>query len=277
MYPRAKRARYAEPDKPRRSSGLICYKEKDVEKKELMVKNWQASQERVDLFKKQFGDLVLSREYAAFTIKTKDSNFKVHKNILSMHSPVFDAMFRNDKSVDSINIKTFSSATVQEFVDFSYTGDLEDSENPMELYELAKNYEVKELQMICEEIIMEDLDKSTALEVFGFGLDHNNEKLKKRAFDEIKKMYPDKNLDESLFNDPEKFAALLDAKGNYEAALADLEAEESDVSMSETSDSEAALTELEASESDISMSESESQPSEMSSELQASETTFESD
>lgn len=223
MYPRPKRRRYAEPVKMRKSCGVTVPILKELKKRARMVINLQASQKRLDLFKKKLGDSELLRKYAAFKIETEDSNFMVHKHILSMHSPIIEAMFRKKNSADFLKLDNFSSGVVQEMIDFMYTGDLEDSENPMELYELAKKYEIKELQSICEEIILEDLPKSNCLEVFRFGLRHDNNKLKKEAFIAIQSLFPDKTLDENLLNDPKKLDALINAKSDYEAALAEVE------------------------------------------------------
>lgn len=127
-----------------------------------------------------------SRRNAAITIITEEFTFKVHKHIMTMHSEILKNMLRNKNSDDFMTIYDCSSGAVQELIKVLNTGDLEDSENPVELYELAGNYGVEGLQVICEEIILEDLKKSNSRTVFDFGVRHGNKNLKKAGTNEDK-------------------------------------------------------------------------------------------
>lgn len=88
-------------------------------------------------------------KYSDFTIKAGDKEFKVHKSMLAIHSPVFDAMFRNEGDLgeaNSMTIEEFSSSVVKDFIEYIYTGSLKHNANTLKLYKLAKKFGMEELQ-----------------------------------------------------------------------------------------------------------------------------------
>ena len=119
--------------------------------------------------------------------------FKLHKLILSLHSPVFKTMFCGSFDTSKpIEITDTSPHVFDLFVNYIYKasegngGDIcvrRPSLNTLfELYHLADKYDVQVfLRKVVDEI--KDLTPNNPLEVLKFSLLYNNKKLSERALD----------------------------------------------------------------------------------------------
>lgn len=77
--------------------------------------------------------------------------FPVHKFILAARSPVFEAQFNYKKT--KLNQQIFydvDATTMEQFLKFIYTGELEGSIESLKLKELASTYQIKTLEKISE-------------------------------------------------------------------------------------------------------------------------------
>jgi len=158
-------------------------------------------------------------------ISVKNVEFKVHRNILGIASPVFAAMFSHkdvkENEENQMKIVDFSAEAVREFLCFIYTKAApENATNAMELYELAAKYEVLCLMSIAEDLILDSINNENAYEVLVFGNLNNSDDLKDDAFDEIKKLFTDVELPESLKNRPDDLKLLIDAQLKMKKAVA---------------------------------------------------------
>ena len=165
-------------------------------------------QEFCDRFVAGFRELWASKRYSDFVItaigKGKSREMKVHKNILGTQSSVFAAIFENDmkeKKDGIMHIEDFCAETVRDFLHFLYTGEIE-ADNAMDLFAIATKYEVKLLRERTEKIIMRNIFQTNAIDVLCLGHLHLSEKMKVAAFSEIKQMFPMKDLEDSLLDDP---------------------------------------------------------------------------
>jgi BTB/POZ domain/Leucine rich repeat len=135
-----------------------------------------------------YEELWTSKRYADFTIIAGVNNpkkFAVHKSVLGPSSSVFAAVFEHDmkeKQSGVMKIEDSSSAAVENFLEFIYTGKIKEETNAMELYELACKYDISALKSLAELIICRNTNASNAQEVFALGLLHNSESIKKAAY-----------------------------------------------------------------------------------------------
>jgi Leucine-rich repeat (LRR) protein len=180
--------------------------EEDIEKEEI-AKTFAAG----------FEELWTSKDFADFTIiggfDGSSEEFAVHKNVLAMQSSVLNAVFKNnmkEAQTGKMTIEDFSVDAVEGMFKFMYTGEV--NENiAMDLYAIASKYDVKNLKSRTEKIILQSIDNSNALEVFGLGHQYNSEPLIREAFDEIQKMFSETPLKESLMNKPGNVKHLVEA------------------------------------------------------------------
>lgn len=172
-----------------------------------MIENYCEPPSRTQRVVKQ-GDSVLLKlmgykangKLTDITIFAKGKDFKVHKAVLAAQSSVFENMFTNENIQGeqiSQKIKNFGVETFGEFLDFFYSGQVQEN-FAIELFELANEFDVPTLKNVCEEIIFEILDESNALEIYNLGHERKFKALKRGAFAELMKIHPE--LDESMLD-----------------------------------------------------------------------------
>jgi Leucine-rich repeat (LRR) protein len=166
-----------------------------------------------------FEDLWKSGKFSDFIISVKGSRkIRVHKCVLAMQSLGFTELFDKDESASKMKIEDISADAVEEFLSFLYTGKLSnDTENEMEIFSLASKLKVPELQSLTEKIVLSRLSFKNAYNVFVQGHRYESENLKRAAFQEIKKTFPE--LSETLIEKPEKLKEIIEAKLKLEAII----------------------------------------------------------
>lgn len=171
-------------------------------------------------------ELWLSGKYSDFSIIAGSKEFCVHRNVLSIQSSVFAAVFDTDmkeRRMGKMMIEDFRPEAVKDMLHFMYTGEVNHDENAMDLYALASRYEVLRLKPIAADIVLRNTDQSNAIEVFSLGHLYSNYSMKRLAFKVIKLMFPGENLDENLIRKPEMLENLVNAVRKIEEAQKELE------------------------------------------------------
>ncbi len=111
-----------------------------------VVQDYRA--EEVDLLlRKQLRSSFTSQ--TDFKIVAEGKNFPVHKFMLATRSPVFAAHFKEENMEDTYAIGSVDAASVQQFIKFIYTGELEGSVMSQQLLHLAETYKIKTLEDLC--------------------------------------------------------------------------------------------------------------------------------
>lgn len=161
-----------------------------------------------------------SGKYSDFTViggggvngETKD--FKVHKVVLASQSSVFAAMFENDmkeKRSGQMIIEDFSAETVEEMLEFLYTGELKSYENGINVYSIACIYDIETLKEVAKKLIMLNIEESNAIEVLGLANLHNLNDMKRAAFTVIKKTFPELKLQDEMMEKPQVVGEIIAA------------------------------------------------------------------
>ncbi len=83
----------------------------------------------------------------------EDQSFAAHRRLLSVHSPVFSAMFQSgmkEAETGKVRIEDVDSTTFQLFLEFLYTGTVKSSPiDTVQLYSVADKYQVEALMDLC--------------------------------------------------------------------------------------------------------------------------------
>lgn len=178
------------------------------------------STELVQSRRKKIDEILRSRKFSDFTIRLRDKEFKVHKFMLAAQSSVFASMFSDDVGEGAQafkNIKNTSEKAFEAFLEYFYTGALQNGDNKMEMFELASEFDVPDLKSICEKMILENPGEFKAIDLFNLGHTYSSEALKKSAFAQIKTIFPeiadkaidDKQLVNDIFEVKEKLDKLI--------------------------------------------------------------------
>ena len=111
-----------------------------------IVENYQF-QERDCLLKNQMWSSVLNQIGTDFEFVAAGRSFPVHKYVLVARSPIFAAKFSSDTHVKKE--ENVSAASMEQFLKFIYSGELEEPMNDPDLLQLATDYKIKTLESLC--------------------------------------------------------------------------------------------------------------------------------
>ena len=124
--------------------------------------------------------------------------FAAHKNILTMRSPVFAAMFRHstkEMQSNQVEVKDVDPDVFQEILRFIYTGKTQlTAMNKMAtgLLAAADKYLLEDLKSRCENHLIWQMSAENCLELLSLTAHHPAEHLKKYAIEYFRR-YPGKS------------------------------------------------------------------------------------
>lgn len=153
-----------------------------------------------------------TRRLSDFTIKVNGVEFNVHKNILSVNSPVFDAMFTSDQEnrESEMEIVDFTTEAVQEFLEFLYVRTEPSVDNAMEVFAMAAKYQFEDLVEMSGNQMISGLNIDNAWEIFLLADANAEEFIKCSAFAVISSMFHDVKLPMKLMDQPTKLKKIID-------------------------------------------------------------------
>ena len=136
----------------------------------------------------QIGKLFGERKFSDVKITCGEEVFDCHRNILSVRSPVFDAMFQSDMVENrskNVLIKDIKPKVVKEMLYFIYNG-ATSTENVMDeigrdLLGAADQYQLELLKNNCEEKLCSLLDASNSVELLVLADLHKAFRLRRMA------------------------------------------------------------------------------------------------
>lgn len=134
----------------------------------------------------------INDDLADFTYVVQGKEFKVHKIILSLASPVFHGTFTCGLGETAENMATIEDCEpemFQHFLHYIYKGILPEDlhETALELYKLAHVYQIESLQNICYHHIMNTkLNEENSVELYEASIVYDLEKLKTSCWSYIK-------------------------------------------------------------------------------------------
>lgn len=134
----------------------------------------------------------INDDLADFTYVVQGKEFKVHKIILSLASPVFHGTFTCGLGETAENMATIEDCEpemFQHFLHYIYKGILPEDlhETALELYKLAHVYQIESLQNICYHHIMNTkLTEENSVELYEAAIVYHLEKLKTSCWSYIK-------------------------------------------------------------------------------------------
>ena len=115
--------------------------------------------------------------------------FAAHKNILTMRSPVFAAMFRHptkEMQSNQVEVKDVDHDVFQEILRFIYTGKTQSTvmdKMAPGFFAAADKYLMEDLKIQCETHLIRQMSAENCLELLSLTTHHPAEHLKKYAID----------------------------------------------------------------------------------------------
>ena len=165
--------------------------------------------------------MYLNEEQSDVKIVCEDDEYPGHKFILSARSDVFRAMFRSNLSENDengkpsrIQIKDFSSETVNTFLKFMYTDELKIIDINVELLVIADKYNVDRLTKICSEYFSKNINEKNVMAITLAAFLISNDYLLKAAsrfiFKNLGNIKKSEAWDSTRIDHPEIVAKVMD-------------------------------------------------------------------
>lgn len=152
-------------------------------------------------------------KYKDFTISVGDEDFKVHKFILASRSTILADMIYNNPSAVTLKLADMKKEIFKDVLNYIYHDKLMDiNTNAFEIFSAACRFGLEKLKIHAIRNMTAQITPDNALEMLFYGNGFKNEKLTKKAFEEIKKMIPGRQISEELIDKPEKVKLILNAK-----------------------------------------------------------------
>lgn len=132
--------------------------------------------------------LYTNEELCDTVLRVNEREFKVHRIILAARSSVFAAMFKHEtseKQTGIVKITDCDSDSFQEFLEFLYSGQLENVSfrSALQLYKTADKYNVQELKRFCVEHMEHNLKVENICDVFALAEEYDESELYEAAQD----------------------------------------------------------------------------------------------
>ncbi|XP_044010047.1 flocculation protein FLO11-like [Aphidius gifuensis] len=121
-----------------------------------------------------------SEKLSDVVIEVDESEIKAHKLILSTQSPIFAAMFDEEINKNRIKIDDMKLDVAKQLLEFIYTNKKPTRINEFttELIIAAQKYQIAELRIMCEEILLDSLSFDNAIKILLLAHKHDINKLK---------------------------------------------------------------------------------------------------
>lgn len=156
-----------------------------VEKsKTLNISDVQEHFQRLEEFD-SFEKMLNNKEFSDVTLRVKTKQFHAHRNVLTIKSPVFAAMFRLDmkeKRQSTVSINDIDCDVFGEFLRFVYAGKVEQiGKYANQLLKVADKYNVEGLKALCERNLSKNLNSDNVLEYLNLADFHGANSLKRES------------------------------------------------------------------------------------------------
>lgn len=134
---------------------------------------------------KDLENLFVSQKYTDVVLEAEGKEIRAHKGIICSRSAVFDSMFSHDlleSQENTVKIVDTEFEILQELIRYIYCDRVEDLEKvALQLYTAADKYEIEDLQRICKDFLMKNLNADIVVEVLVLADCHSSDDLRECA------------------------------------------------------------------------------------------------
>ncbi|XP_070507844.1 uncharacterized protein [Chironomus tepperi] len=157
-----------------------------------------------------------NQNFKDFRIQIDDCEFQVHKFILAARSPTIADFMLQNSNADFLILDDISVGIFEKILTFIYTDELplDDKDiNYLQLFAAANQLDIAELKKFAASKIMDNIDQQNAVEILMLGNKHKHYEMKQKAFEEIKKSYPE--FPPIWMDKPKKVKDFIEVFGEY--------------------------------------------------------------
>lgn len=180
------------------------------------IERMQKEAEKLKIFD-EIQKLFKDDEFKDLTVLAKGEKFKVHKIIMAARSPTISRMLRNRSDVESLTFTDIPVSAFREVLRFMYENSMPpDDANFSDIFAAANKLEVIELKEYSVTKLINKIDEENAVEMLGIANKFQHDDLREKAFEEVQKIFPGRELKPEMAMDVAKIKKLIEAKKKYE-------------------------------------------------------------
>ncbi|KAL7012790.1 hypothetical protein ACKWTF_015051 [Chironomus riparius] len=171
-----------------------------------------------------FGDLkayIKDDSSKDIKIHIDDREFHVHKLLLTIRSPPIAEILRNNPEAANLNLVDIPVDIFETILKFLYTDELpaDEDQNFMQLFVAANRLQIKELKNFAATEISNRINAVNAMDIFNMSHKYDQEELRKKSFEEVKKMYPKIEFKDEWASNPEKVVKIIEGYKKMEEEI----------------------------------------------------------
>ena len=157
-----------------------------------------------------------NQNFKDFRIQINDREFQVHKFILAARSPTLAEFMTQNPNADFLILDDISVNIFEIILMYIYTDELPGDDkgtNYLHLFAAACRLEILELKRFAASKVMDNINQQNAVEVLMLSNKHKHYEMKQKAFEEIKKSYPE--FPSIWMDKPKKVKDFIEVFGEY--------------------------------------------------------------
>ncbi|KAL7051133.1 hypothetical protein ACKWTF_004345 [Chironomus riparius] len=162
-----------------------------------------------------------------FKVLIENREFDVHKFLLIARSPTIADILRNNPEIESLSLLDIPVDIFENILKFLFTDVVPDDNetNFLYLFAAAGKLKIKELKQFAADQLLKAINQENVMEVFMLSSKYGDDKLKRKAFDEIKKMFPKYVFKDVWISSYELVMKVIEQFKKYEEAIRKIEEE----------------------------------------------------
>ncbi|KAL7011672.1 hypothetical protein ACKWTF_014386 [Chironomus riparius] len=157
-----------------------------------------------------------NQNFKDFRIQIDDREFQVHKFILAARSSTLAEFMTQNPNADFLILEDISVNIFETILMYIYTDELPGDDkciNYNHLYAAASRLDILELKKFAASKVMDKINQQNAVEVLMLSNKHKHYEMKQKAFEEIKKSYPE--FPSIWMDKPKKVKDFIEVFGEY--------------------------------------------------------------
>jgi len=154
-----------------------------------------------------------------FKIIIDNREFPVHKFLLAARSPTLAEVLRKNSDVQNLNLVDISVEIFEKIL--KLPGD--QGTDFLQLFSAAGRLKIKELKDYAAKKVINIVGSENALEVLSLSNKYEHDGLMQKAFQEIKKKYPESKFKDELISDRDKVEKFIEFLKKIEEAEKSIE------------------------------------------------------
>lgn len=155
-------------------------------------------------------------EFKDFTVKAGGREFKIHKIVLAARSETVAEYLRNNENADFMEIEGIQAEDFERVMKFVQFERQPYSENVKEVFKAAGKLKIEGLKLVTAKLMMKSMENEKDLEklfeILSMANEFEQEELRVKAFERIKKRFPGRQLKDDLAVQLEKLKKIIDVQ-----------------------------------------------------------------